>query len=110
MSIAATQPTPPVIPQFEADFDPSGLIATDQPNGATKTSANAFFQDLGTNGRTCFTCHQPQNGWGVSAAGVQARFYTSFGTDPIFRLVDGATCPTDDVSSIDDTQIRLLPR
>lgn len=99
---SGSQPTPPVIPQFDADFDPSGLIATDQPNGATDTSANAFFQDLGTNGRTCFTCHQPQNGWGVSAAGVQARFYTSFGIDPIFRLFDGATCPTDDVSSIED--------
>ncbi len=99
---SGTQPTPPVIPQSEVDFDPSGSIATDQPNGATETSANAFFQDIGTNGRTCFTCHQPQNGWSVSAAGVQARFYASFGTDPIFRLVDGATCPTDDVSAIED--------
>ncbi len=99
---SGTQPTPSVIPQFDVDFDPSGLIATDQPSGATKTSANAFFGDIGTNGRTCLTCHQPQNGWSVSAAGVQARFYTSFGSDPIFRLVDGATCPTDDVSSIDD--------
>ncbi len=95
------QPTPPVIPKFEIDFDPSGLIATAQPGGPTLTSQNAFFGNLGTNGRTCFTCHQPQNGWSVSAASVQARFYASFGTDPIFRLVDGATCPSDDVSSID---------
>jgi cytochrome c peroxidase len=93
------QPTPPVIPKFETDFDASGLIATDQPGGPTTTASNPFFQDLGTNDRTCFTCHQPQNGWTVSAQGVQARFYVSFGTDPIFRLVDGATCPTDDVSS-----------
>jgi cytochrome c peroxidase len=95
------QPTPPVIPQFELDFDPSGLIATVQPNGPTQTSQNAFFANLGTNGRTCFTCHQPQNSWGVSATSVQARFYASYGTDPIFRLVDGATCPTDNVSTID---------
>jgi cytochrome c peroxidase len=95
------QVTPPVIPNFEINFDSSGLIATAQPNGPTRTSQNAFFANLGTNGRTCFTCHQPQNGWGVSAASVQARFYASFGTDPIFRLVDGATCPSDDVSSLD---------
>jgi len=95
------QSTPPVIPQFSFDFDPSGLIATVQPSGPTKTSQNVFFANLGTNGRTCFTCHQPQNGWGVSASGVQARFYTSYGNDPIFRLVDGATCPSDDVSNID---------
>ena len=95
------QNTPPVISKFEIDFDPSGLIATTQPGGPTQTSQNAFFANLGTNGRTCFSCHEPQNGWSVSAASVQARFYTSYGNDPIFRLVDGATCPNADVSSID---------
>ncbi len=100
-SDSGQQATPPVIPNFEINFDPSGFIATAQPSGPTLTSQNAFFANLGTNGRTCFTCHQPQNGWGVSAASVQARFYVSFGTDPIFRLFDGATCPSDNVSSID---------
>jgi len=93
------QPTPPVIPRFELDPDPSGLIGTFQPSGATFTYNNAFFQNLGTNGRTCFTCHEPQNGWTVSAAGVAQRFAASGGSDPIFRLVDGATCPSDDVST-----------
>ena len=55
---------------------------------------------MGTNGRTCFTCHQPQNGWGVSAKDVAERFERSAGTDPIFRLVDGATCPSADVSTL----------
>ena len=96
-----TQPTPPVIPQFETDSDPTGVIATFQPSGKTPTAPNPFFQDLGTNGRTCFTCHQPQTGWTVSAQSVQARFNASFGSDTIFRLVDGATCPTDDVSNLD---------
>src|SRR5690348_16103788 len=39
------QATPPVIPQLETDFDSSGLIATYQPNGATATASNAFFQN-----------------------------------------------------------------
>jgi cytochrome c peroxidase len=94
-----TQPTPAVVPRFEVDDDPSGKIATFQPGGRTATASNAFFQNLGTNGRTCFTCHQPQNGWSVSAGSVGARFKASGGADPIFRLVDGATCPTDDVST-----------
>jgi hypothetical protein len=94
------QPTPRVIPQLEIDLDPSGLIATFQPNGPTQTANNPFFQDFGTNGRTCLTCHQPQNGWSVSAASVRERFHASFGRDPIFRIVDGATCPSDDVSSL----------
>ena len=95
------QPTPPVVSGFELDFDRSGIIATVQPGGPTLTSQNAFFADLGTNNRTCFSCHQPQDGWSVSASAVRGRFYASYGTDPIFRLVDGATCPSADVSSVD---------
>ena len=93
------QQAPPIIPRFEIDRDPTGSVATFQPGGATFPANNPFFQDLGTNGRTCFSCHQPQTGWTVSAASVAARFADSNGRDPIFRLVDGATCPTADVST-----------
>ena len=94
------QPTPPVIPQRTMDADPSGTISTYQPSGDTQTSSNSFFQSLGTNGRSCVTCHEEQTAWSVSAQSVQARFNSSLGTDPIFRLVDGATCPNADVSSL----------
>ena len=59
------QPTPSTIPQRAMDADPSGIISTYQRNGDTQTSSNAFFENLGTNGRTCFTCHQTQTGWSV---------------------------------------------
>jgi cytochrome c peroxidase len=95
-----SQPTPPIIPKLDIDDDPGGRIGTFQPGVATITANNAFFQDLGTNGRTCFTCHQKQTGWTVSAADVRDRFAASAGADPIFRLVDGATCPTDNVSTL----------
>ena len=94
------QGNPTVIPKLEIDEDGAGAVGTFQPGGATFTGQNAFFQDLGTNGRTCFTCHQPQNGWTVSAADVKARFQASSGNDPIFRLVDGATCPNANVSTL----------
>jgi cytochrome c peroxidase len=93
------QSAPPIIPRFELDRDATGAVATFQPGGATFPADNPFFQNLGTNGRTCFTCHQPAFGWSVSAASVAARFDATGGTDPIFRLVDGATCPSDDVST-----------
>jgi len=95
-----TQPTPAVIPQMQIDGDPSGMIATFQPSGPTPTASNAFFQNLGTNGRTCFTCHEPQDGWSLSAQHAQARFNAD-PNDPLFRRVDGATCPSDDVSTLD---------
>jgi cytochrome c peroxidase len=98
--VRGTEYIPPTIDRFRVDPDPKGAIASFQPNGATITANNAFFQDLGTNGRRCFTCHQPQNGWSISATDVAERFDTSAGTDPIFRLVDGATCPSDDVSTV----------
>jgi len=95
-----TQHTPPVIDQFTVDTDRHGAIASFQPNGATFTANNAFFKDIGTNGRTCFTCHQPQSGWSITPSDVVERFERSRGADPIFRLVDGATCPSDDVSTL----------
>jgi cytochrome c peroxidase len=91
---------PRMIPQLKRDPDPSGLIATYQPGGPAVTKNVPFFQNLGTNGRTCFTCHQPADGWTISARDVQARFAASAGQDPLFRPVDGATCPSADVSSL----------
>jgi cytochrome c peroxidase len=93
------QVTPPVIQQFEIDPDPGGAIATFQPNGPTVTANNAFFQNLGTNGRSCVTCHQLQDGLSISAQHVQDRFDVN-ADEPLFRLIDGATCPSDDVSSL----------
>src|SRR4029077_17832381 len=95
---AGAQVAPAMIPEFEIDPDPGGAIATFQPNGATITAKNGFFQNLGTNGRTCFTCHQPQDGWSLSAQHARDRFDAD-SDDPLFRLVDGATCPSDDVST-----------
>jgi cytochrome c peroxidase len=96
----SSQTTPAIIPKLDIDQDASGQIATFQPGGATITEDNAFFKNLGTNGRTCFTCHQPQDGWTISAASVRDRFEDSAGNDPLFRIVDGATCPTDDISTL----------
>ena len=69
-----TQASPAVIPTVDNDDDPSGKVQTFQPNGPTKTANHAFFQALGTNGRSCFTCHQSQDAWTISAQHVRDRF------------------------------------
>jgi cytochrome c peroxidase len=94
-----TQQTPPFIPGFALYPNSEGAVAIYQPGGPTITSRNPFFQNLGTNGRTCFTCHQPQTGWTISAESAQSRFDQNGVNDPLFRLVDGATCPNDDIST-----------
>jgi hypothetical protein len=82
--------------------DPSGAVETytTDPSGNVDLTG-PFFQQLGTNGRTCNTCHQPSDGWTVSAAHVQARFTNTKGLDPIFRTVDGSNCDHNiDVSTV----------
>jgi len=85
--------TPAVIPQYFEDSDSTGQIATYQPGGATETAGNAYFTSLGSNGRACVTCHQPQSGWSMNPSNAQAIFHATKGEDPLFSPVDGANCP-----------------
>ncbi len=62
---------------------------------------NEFFQALGTNSRSCSTCHQAQEGWTVTPEGIQKRFKATRGTDPIFRTNDGSNSPDADVSTVE---------
>ena len=85
--------TPAVISQTLATANPSGTLTSYQPAGDTKTSSNAYFTSLGSNGRTCFTCHQPQAGWSMNPQTAAAQFIASQARDPLFAPVDGANCP-----------------
>jgi cytochrome c peroxidase len=72
----------------------------DNSRGRTRTYSTTgsidltgpFFQSLGTNGRSCGTCHRPSDAMSVSAAHIQSRFDATGGLDPIFRPNDGSNC------------------
>lgn len=83
-----------VILNLQPFADPSGFVATYNSNGNIDATST-FFQSLGTNGRSCGTCHIVGNAMGLSAAHVQSQFAKNGGADPLFALVDGANCPTD---------------
>src|SRR5579863_3515918 len=70
----------------------SGLLETYNINNEPISLKGAFFQSLGTNGRSCSSCHLPTEGWSVSAAEIQLRFLLTQGLDPIFRTNDGSNC------------------
>jgi hypothetical protein len=74
------------------------------PDGTNGTidQGNAFFQSLGTNGRACVTCHQPGAGWTITPSQIQTVFNSTNGTDPLFRLVDGANKPNAAVATVAD--------
>ena len=63
--------------------------------------ANPFFKELGTNQRTCTTCHDPAAGWSITPTALQDRFDATGGADPVFRPLDGATSPVAEVSTLE---------
>jgi cytochrome c peroxidase len=80
----------------------SGFLETYNIKNAPISLTGAFFQSLGTNGRSCSSCHLPGEGWSVSAIEVQVRFLLTRGLDPIFRTNDGSNCDHDiDTSTLE---------
>ncbi len=87
-------------PNLQLFSNPTGMAQTYSTAGAIDLG-NEFFQSLGTNGRSCSSCHVQGDGWTITPPHIQARFDASQGLDPIFRPVDGATCPTADLSTVE---------
>src|ERR1700732_424301 len=92
-------PTPPGTPSTfkETSPDPSGTVETFSQTQVD--NSNPFFTQLGTNNRTCNSCHVASDGWSITPVNLQQRFQSTQGTDPVFRVVDGANCPSTDVST-----------
>src|ERR1700677_1347389 len=87
-------------------LDASGVITTLSVNGPID-SHGAFFQSLGTNGRSCATCHVASQAMSISATGVQQRFVETRGRDPLFAPGDGANCPNARQDSTADHSLLL---
>lgn len=94
-------PNQTFIPNGTSFLNPGGASQTFSTAGGGIDQTGLFFQSLGTNGRSCSTCHQPSDGMSVSALSVQLRFAQTAGLDPIFRTVDGSDCDHNiDVSTL----------
>jgi cytochrome c peroxidase len=75
---------------FADDF---GSVQIFSKASAGIDTTNPFFKSLGTNGRTCNSCHKLENAMGISAARINQIFTATNGTDPIFRINDGSNAP-----------------
>jgi len=81
------------------------------PNAGGKAASysTAGFIDLtsefatpqGTNGRSCVTCHAPQDGWGLTPATAQRLFDATDGLHPLFNPVDANRRTLSDVSTVE---------
>src|SRR5712692_12091897 len=76
------------------DFDdPSGKLRLLNQSGDVQTKGHAFFTPLGSNGRSCVTCHQPTSAMSLSLDLIRLRWADTNGKDPLFAAVDGSNCP-----------------
>jgi cytochrome c peroxidase len=81
------------LPNLFPSKDPSGVLETYHWSSPLDENG-PFFQSLGTNGRSCATCHVPANAFALSAAHAESIYQRTRGHDPLFATVDGAACPT----------------
>lgn len=94
---------------------PNGIPIRNRDGFATSVSTtgkidltNEFFQDLGSNGRRCVSCHLPTAGWTITPEQVKDVFNATrggeiddmLGLGAIFRTNDGANSPEADVSTL----------
>ena len=89
--------------------NPTGFSSTYSTRGYIDLG-NEFFQDLGTNGRRCVTCHLPTSGWTVRPIDMQIIFAATaggviddgFGLGAVFRRNDGSNSPNAAVSTLEE--------
>ena len=89
----AANVSPLILFNLEPFADASGIVATYSTSGRIDTR-NPFFQSLGSNGRSCATCHVASQAMSIAPPEIRLRFYATRGQDPLFAPVDGANCTT----------------
>ena len=72
-------------------LDPTGLVGTYKVDGPIDKHSE-FFTSLGTNGRSCGTCHIATQAMSFTPAHAQLLYAQTRGTDPLFASFDGANC------------------
>ena len=85
------------IPNNHPEDNPGGKAATFSTQGAVDLTGE-YFQPQGSNGRSCATCHTPEEAWSINPGTLQRLFNETEGTHPVFNLLD-ANNPTMDVST-----------
>jgi hypothetical protein len=89
----------PVSSALEPQLNRFGIGESFHITGAIDRT-NPFFQKLGTNQRTCETCHGANQGWGLSATAAALQFLLTAGQAPLFMLHDAGSRPDADISTL----------
>ncbi len=95
---AEPEPIAETTSALEPAVNLAGIAETLHTSG-TIDRTNPFFQALGTNPRTCETCHSSAQGWTTNSIANGLLFLGSLGTGPLFNLVDEGTRSDADIST-----------
>jgi cytochrome c peroxidase len=83
--------------------NPGGKAATFSTQGSVDLTGE-YFQAQGTNGRSCASCHIPEEAWSINPGTLQHLFDETDGTHPIFNKLD-ANNPL--IANLDTVEGRL---
>jgi cytochrome c peroxidase len=75
------------IPNNYLQKNPGGKAATFSTQGSVNLTGE-YFQAQGTNGRSCASCHIPEEAWSINPGTLQDMFDATNGTHPVFNLLD----------------------
>jgi cytochrome c peroxidase len=80
--------------------NPGGHAATFSTQGFVDLTGE-YFKAQGTNGRSCTSCHIPEEAWSINPGTLQRLFEETNGTHPVFNLLDVDNPLTADVSTVE---------
>jgi hypothetical protein len=79
-------------------INPGGFSSSFTPSGSVDL-VGEYFKAQGANGRSCSTCHLPEEAWSIRPETIRSLFAQTGGTHPIFNPLD-ADNPDGDLSSV----------
>lgn len=88
---------PDTLPNNLPHPNPGGKAATFSTQGEVNLTGE-YFQAQGTNGRSCASCHIPEEAWSINPGTLQDLFDQTGGTHPVFNKLD-ANNPNMDLST-----------
>jgi cytochrome c peroxidase len=97
---------------LRAEADPTSIpnnLPVENPGGHSATFSTEGFVDLvgeyfqaqGSNGRSCSSCHIPQEAWSINPGTLQRLFDETEGTHPIFNPLDANNPLTGNFSTVE---------
>ena len=100
-----------LIPNNLPHRNPGGYGATFSTQGRVDLT-DEYFQAQGSNGRSCGSCHIPEEAWAITPGTLQRLFDETAGTHPVFRLLDAnhQSAPVGTVAERLDAYSMLLSR